>query len=44
MLSRIVTWLIIIMIAGWVISNPSSAGDTVHGWITSIFTFMHHVS
>ena len=39
MVSKIVGWIVIILIVVWILSNPSGAGSTVHGWITGIISF-----
>ena len=31
---------VIILIVVWILSNPSGAGSTVHGWITGIIVFV----
>ncbi len=44
MLQKIVGWIIVVLIVVWIITNPSSAGDTVHGWITGIIDFFRHLA
>jgi hypothetical protein len=44
MLQKIVGWIIVVLIVVWIVSNPSSAGDTVHGWITGIIDFFRHLA
>jgi hypothetical protein len=42
MLSRLIGIIVTILIIVWIVSNP--AGDSVHGWITGLFTFFRHLS
>lgn len=44
MLGRIVGIIIAVLVIVWIVSNPAVAGDTVHGWITGIFTFFRHLA
>lgn len=44
MLSRIIGIIVAVLIIVWIVSNPASAGDTVHGWITGFLTFCHHLA
>jgi hypothetical protein len=43
MLQRVISVAIVILIAIWILSNPAAAGDTIHGWITGVITFFHHL-
>jgi hypothetical protein len=43
LLSRLVGIIVAILIIVWIVSNPAAAGDSVHGWITGIFTFFRHL-
>ena len=44
MVAKIIGWVVIILIVVWVLSNPSGAGSTVHGWITGIISFFQHLA
>ena len=44
MIQKIVGWVIVILIVVWIVSNPSSAGDSVHGWVTGIIDFFKHLA
>jgi hypothetical protein len=44
MLQKIVGWIIVVLIVVWVVSNPASAGDTVHGWVTGLIDFFKHLA
>jgi hypothetical protein len=44
LLSRIIGIVVAILIIVWIVSNPAGAGDTVHGWVSGIFTFFQHLS
>ena len=44
LLSRIIGIIVAVLVIVWIISNPASAGDTVHGWITGLITFFHHLA
>jgi len=44
LLSRLIGIIITILIIVWIVSNPATAGNDVHGWIAGIFVFFHHVS
>jgi hypothetical protein len=41
--SKLLTWLVVIFIIMWIVTNPGAAGDSVHHWITGALTFMQHV-
>jgi hypothetical protein len=43
-LSRIIGIIVAVLIIVWIVSNPAAAGDTVHGWITGLITFFHHLA
>lgn len=43
MLQRVLGIIVAILIVVWIVSNPAAAGDTIHGWLTGIFTFFHHL-
>ena len=44
MLQRILGIIVAILIIVWIVSDPTSAGDTVHTWITGIITFFQHLA
>ena len=44
MLSKIIGIIVAVLIIVWIVSNPAAAGDTVHGWITGLLTFFHHLA
>jgi uncharacterized integral membrane protein len=44
LLSRIIGIIVAILVIVWIVSNPAAAGDTVHGWITGLITFFHHLA
>jgi hypothetical protein len=44
LLQRVIGIIVAILIVVWIVSNPASAGDTVHSWITGILTFFHHLA
>ena len=44
LLSRIIGIVVAVVVIVWIVSNPASAGDTVHGWITGVLTFFHHLA
>ena len=44
LLSRIIGIVVAILVIVWIVSNPASAGNTVHGWITGVVTFFHHLA
>jgi hypothetical protein len=39
LIGKIAGWLIVIMIAVWVVTNPVGAGHAIHQWVSSIFAF-----
>ena len=39
MITKILTWVAIIVVVVWIVSNPAKAGTDVHNWITSIVSF-----
>jgi hypothetical protein len=43
-LSKIIGWIVVILIVVWVVSNPSGAGTSVHGWITDVISFFQHLA
>jgi hypothetical protein len=44
LLSRIIGIMVAVLLIVWIVSNPASAGDTVHGWITGVLTFFRHLA
>jgi hypothetical protein len=44
LLSKIIGIIVAVLIIVWIVSNPASAGDTVHGWISGLITFFHHLA
>ena len=44
MLQRALGIIVLVLIIVWIVANPASAGDTVHGWITGIITFFKHLA
>jgi uncharacterized integral membrane protein len=44
LLSKIIGIIVAVLIIVWIVSNPASAGDTVHGWISGLLTFFHHLA
>lgn len=44
LLQRILGFAVLILIIVWIVSDPASAGDTVHSWISGIITFFHHIA
>jgi hypothetical protein len=42
-LQRFVGILVAVVIVVWIVSDPSAAGSTVHGWVTGIISFIQHV-
>ena len=39
MLGKLVQWGVIAFIVLWIVKNPASAGQTVHGWASGLLTF-----
>jgi hypothetical protein len=44
LLSKIIGVIVVVLIIVWIVSNPASAGDTVHSWISGLITFFHHLA
>ena len=44
LLQKLIGVIVTVLILVWVISNPASAGDSVHDWIAGIITFFEHLS
>jgi hypothetical protein len=44
LLQRILGIIVAVLIIVWIVSNPASAGDTVHSWITGVLTFFRHLA
>jgi hypothetical protein len=43
LLQKLIGALVAVVIIVWIVSNPAAAGDSVHGWISGIVTFFHHM-
>ncbi len=44
MLARIIGIAVAVLAIVWIVSDPASAGNTVHSWITGVITFFHHLA
>jgi hypothetical protein len=44
LLQKTIGIIVAILIVVWIVSNPASAGNTVHDWISGIITFFHHIA
>ena len=44
MLQKVLGILVAILIVVWIVSDPATAGNTVHDWISGIITFFHHIA
>ena len=44
LLQKVLGYIVALLIIVWIVANPASAGDTVHTWITGVFTFLRHLS
>jgi len=44
LLQKTIGILVAILIVVWIVSNPASAGDAVHSWISGLITFLHHIA
>ena len=44
LLQRVLGILVAVLIVVWIVSNPAAAGNSIHGWITGLFTFFHHLT
>lgn len=44
MITKILTWVVIIVIIVWIISDPAKAGADVHNWVTDIVSFFSHLA
>jgi hypothetical protein len=44
LLQKTIGIIVAILIVVWIVSDPASAGNTVHNWITGIISFFHHVA
>lgn len=44
MLAKVIGIIVAVLIIVWIVSNPASAGDVVHGWISGVITFFHHLA
>ena len=43
-LQKLIGVIVTVLVLVWVISNPASAGDSVHDWIAGLITFFEHLS
>jgi hypothetical protein len=43
-LTKIIGWVVVILIVIWVVSNPGAAGNSVHDWIADIISFFQHLA
>jgi hypothetical protein len=44
LLSKILGWVVGILIVIWIVSNPGGAGNSVHGWISDVYSFFQHLA
>jgi len=44
LIGKVLSWVIIILIVVWIISDPAKAGTQVHGWIQDIVDFFTHLA
>ena len=44
MLQKLIGVVVTVLVLVWVISNPASAGNSVHEWVAGIITFFEHLS
>lgn len=44
MLAKVIGVIVAVLIIVWIVSDPASAGDIVHGWISGLMTFFHHLA
>jgi hypothetical protein len=44
LLQKVLGILVAILIVVWIVSDPATAGNTVHDWISGIITFFHHIA
>jgi hypothetical protein len=42
--SKVVGWIIIILIVVWILSDPARAGADTHIWATNIGSFFSHLA
>jgi hypothetical protein len=43
-LQKVLGVIVALLIIVWIVADPASAGNTVHGWITGILTFLRHIA
>jgi hypothetical protein len=43
-LQKVLSWIVVVLIVVWIVSNPAAAGNTVHTWVTGIITFFQHLA
>lgn len=44
MLRGILAVIVAVLIIVWIVSDPASAGNTVHSWIAGVITFFRHLA
>jgi hypothetical protein len=44
MMRTIVGWAVVILIVVWIVSNPTAAGTSVHGWAADAVAFFTHLA
>jgi hypothetical protein len=44
LITKIVGWIVGILIIVWIVTNPAGAGNDVHAWITDIVSFFSHLT
>jgi hypothetical protein len=44
LLAKVIGIIVAVLIIVWIVSNPAAAGDIVHGWISGLITFFHHLA
>jgi hypothetical protein len=43
-MGRYLGWIALIVFAVWAFTDPSQAGNDVHGWFLGIITFFQHLA
>jgi uncharacterized membrane protein len=44
LLQKVAGWIVAVLVIVWIISDPATAGNTVHDWIAGIITFFEHLA
>ena len=44
MVGKLIGWIVGILIVIWIVSNPTGAGNDVHGWINDVTAFFGHLA